>query len=161
MGLKLNSKLSVQIGQTTQWKCESATYPSIPPPPPNWVAMAMSNLLSLFMLFTPTCDTEVVHLQYQLLNLYFSFPINATLTFTTSVSSWPDVSFNSVLQLVQREDEVFYDVVAIVDPLTRDAQKLAPLLAVRTTLVTSKSLLFLKHVCAVIQLRDVCFRFLI
>uniref|UniRef100_A0A8C2ENJ1 UDP-glucose ceramide glucosyltransferase-like 1 n=1 Tax=Cyprinus carpio TaxID=7962 RepID=A0A8C2ENJ1_CYPCA len=40
----------------------------------------------------------------------------------------PNVSFNSVLQLAQREDEVFYDVVAIVDPLTRDAQKLAPLL---------------------------------
>lgn len=64
------------------------------------------------------------------------------------------MSFNSVLQLAQREDEVFYDVVAIVDPLTRDAQKLAPLLAVRTTLITSKSLLFLRHVCAVIQLRD-------
>ena len=62
------------------------------------------------------------------------------------------MSFNSVLQLAQREDEVFYDVVAIVDPLTRDAQKLAPLLAVCTTLVTSKSLLYLRHVCAVIQL---------
>lgn len=73
IGLKLNSKLSVQIGQTTQWKCESATYPNIPPPPPNWVAMAMSNLLSLFMLFTPTCDTEVILLQYRLQNLYFSF----------------------------------------------------------------------------------------
>lgn len=47
------------------------------------------------------------------------------------------MSFNSVLQLAQREDEVFYDVVAIVDPLTRDAQKLAPLLVVRTTLVIS------------------------
>uniref|UniRef100_A0A8B9KSK2 UDP-glucose glycoprotein glucosyltransferase 2 n=1 Tax=Astyanax mexicanus TaxID=7994 RepID=A0A8B9KSK2_ASTMX len=32
-----------------------------------------------------------------------------------------------VLHLAAREDEVFYDVVAIVDPLTRDAQKLAPL----------------------------------
>lgn len=64
------------------------------------------------------------------------------------------MSFNSVLQLAQREDEVFYDVVAIVDPLTRDAQKLAPLLAVCTTLVTSKSLLYLRHVCAVIQLSD-------
>lgn len=51
--------------------------------------------------------------------------------------------FYSVLQLAQREDEVFYDVVAIVDPLTRDAQKLAPLLVVRTTLFTSKCLLFL------------------
>lgn len=42
------------------------------------------------------------------------------------------VSSNSVLHLAQREDEVFYDVVAIVDPLSRDAQKLAPLLIVCT-----------------------------
>lgn len=37
----------------------------------------------------------------------------------------------SVLRLSPREDEVFFDVVATVDPLTRDAQKLAPLLIVR------------------------------
>lgn len=37
----------------------------------------------------------------------------------------------SVLHLSPREDEVFFDVVATVDPLTRDAQKLAPLLIVR------------------------------
>lgn len=37
----------------------------------------------------------------------------------------------SVLMLSPREDEVFFDVVATVDPLTRDAQKLAPLLIVR------------------------------
>lgn len=36
----------------------------------------------------------------------------------------------SVLHLSPREDEVFFDVVAIVDPLTREAQKLAPLLIV-------------------------------
>ena len=36
----------------------------------------------------------------------------------------------SVLHLAPREDEVFYDVVAVVDPLTREAQKLAPLLIV-------------------------------
>uniref|UniRef100_A0A671VVQ0 UDP-glucose ceramide glucosyltransferase-like 1 n=1 Tax=Sparus aurata TaxID=8175 RepID=A0A671VVQ0_SPAAU len=36
----------------------------------------------------------------------------------------------SVLNLSPRENEVFYDVVAIVDPLTREAQKMSPLLIV-------------------------------
>uniref|UniRef100_A0A672LE22 UDP-glucose ceramide glucosyltransferase-like 1 n=1 Tax=Sinocyclocheilus grahami TaxID=75366 RepID=A0A672LE22_SINGR len=53
------------------------------------------------------------------------------------------VSFNSVLQLAQREDEVFYDVVAIVDPLTRDAQKLAPLLVVLGQVVNMKVQVFM------------------
>lgn len=44
------------------------------------------------------------------------------------------VFFISVLQLSPREDEVFYDVVAIVDPLTREGQKLSPLLIVRLPL---------------------------
>uniref|UniRef100_A0A3P8U913 UDP-glucose ceramide glucosyltransferase-like 1 n=1 Tax=Amphiprion percula TaxID=161767 RepID=A0A3P8U913_AMPPE len=35
---------------------------------------------------------------------------------------------HSVLHLSPRENEVFYDVVAIVDPLTREAQKISPLL---------------------------------
>uniref|UniRef100_A0A671SV63 UDP-glucose:glycoprotein glucosyltransferase 2-like n=1 Tax=Sinocyclocheilus anshuiensis TaxID=1608454 RepID=A0A671SV63_9TELE len=55
----------------------------------------------------------------------------------------PNVSFNSVLQLAQREDEVFYDVVAIVDPLTRDAQKLAPLLVVLGQVVNMKVQVFM------------------
>uniref|UniRef100_A0A8C1FMA5 UDP-glucose ceramide glucosyltransferase-like 1 n=1 Tax=Cyprinus carpio carpio TaxID=630221 RepID=A0A8C1FMA5_CYPCA len=54
-----------------------------------------------------------------------------------------NVSFNSVLQLAQREDEVFYDVVAIVDPLTRDAQKLAPLLVVLGQVVNMKVQVFM------------------
>uniref|UniRef100_A0A674F4V3 UDP-glucose ceramide glucosyltransferase-like 1 n=1 Tax=Salmo trutta TaxID=8032 RepID=A0A674F4V3_SALTR len=37
---------------------------------------------------------------------------------------------HSVLHFAPREDEVFYDVVAIVDPVTRDAQKMSPLLIV-------------------------------
>ena len=36
----------------------------------------------------------------------------------------------SVLSLAPRENEVFYDVVAIVDPLTREAQKMSSLLIV-------------------------------
>lgn len=36
----------------------------------------------------------------------------------------------SVLQLSPRENELFYDVVAIVDPLTRAAQKMSTLLIV-------------------------------
>ncbi|KAI2660673.1 UDP-glucose:glycoprotein glucosyltransferase 2 [Labeo rohita] len=60
--------------------------------------------------------------------------VDALLTASPKGEARKDVKFlkdkHSVLQLAQREDEVFYDVVAIVDPLTRDAQKLAPLLAV-------------------------------
>lgn len=37
---------------------------------------------------------------------------------------------SSVLQLSPRENELFYDVVAIVDPLTRAAQKMSTLLIV-------------------------------
>lgn len=37
---------------------------------------------------------------------------------------------SSVLQLSPRENELFYDVVAIVDPLTRAAQKMSALLIV-------------------------------
>uniref|UniRef100_A0A8C1LCD1 UDP-glucose glycoprotein glucosyltransferase 2 n=1 Tax=Cyprinus carpio TaxID=7962 RepID=A0A8C1LCD1_CYPCA len=58
-------------------------------------------------------------------------------------SRYDYVSFNSVLQLAQREDEVFYDVVAIVDPLTRDAQKLAPLLVVLGQVVNMKVQVFM------------------
>uniref|UniRef100_A0A8C1XH55 UDP-glucose ceramide glucosyltransferase-like 1 n=1 Tax=Cyprinus carpio TaxID=7962 RepID=A0A8C1XH55_CYPCA len=58
--------------------------------------------------------------------------VDALLTSSPKGEARKDVKLlkdkHSVLQLAQREDEVFYDVVAIVDPLTRDAQKLAPLL---------------------------------
>uniref|UniRef100_A0A8C2EJX0 UDP-glucose ceramide glucosyltransferase-like 1 n=1 Tax=Cyprinus carpio TaxID=7962 RepID=A0A8C2EJX0_CYPCA len=54
-----------------------------------------------------------------------------------------DFFFFFVLQLAQREDEVFYDVVAIVDPLTRDAQKLAPLLVVLGQVVNMKVQVFM------------------
>uniref|UniRef100_A0A8C1QRI2 UDP-glucose glycoprotein glucosyltransferase 2 n=1 Tax=Cyprinus carpio TaxID=7962 RepID=A0A8C1QRI2_CYPCA len=53
--------------------------------------------------------------------------VDALLTASPKGEARKDVKFlkdkHSVLQLAQREDEVFYDVVAIVDPLTRDAQK--------------------------------------
>lgn len=41
----------------------------------------------------------------------------------------------SVLHLSPRENEVVYDVVAIVDPLTREAQKMSPLLIVSCILL--------------------------
>ncbi|KAA0715726.1 UDP-glucose:glycoprotein glucosyltransferase 2 [Triplophysa tibetana] len=50
---------------------------------------------------------------------------------------------HSVLHLAQREDEVFYDVIAIVDPLSRDAQKLAPLLIVLGQVVNMKVQVFM------------------
>ncbi|XP_077436156.1 UDP-glucose:glycoprotein glucosyltransferase 2 isoform X1 [Vanacampus margaritifer] len=57
-----------------------------------------------------------------------------------------DVSFlkenHSVLQLSARENEVFYDVVAIVDPLTRAAQKMSPLLIVLSQVVNLRLRLF-------------------
>lgn len=43
---------------------------------------------------------------------------------------------HSVLQLSPRENEAFYDVVAIVDPLTREAQKMSALLIVSCALVS-------------------------
>ncbi|KAM9802668.1 UDP-glucose:glycoprotein glucosyltransferase 2 isoform 1-T1 [Syngnathus typhle] len=57
-----------------------------------------------------------------------------------------DVNFlkesHSVLQLSPRENEVFYDVVAIVDPLTRAAQKMSPLLIVLSQVVNLRLRLF-------------------
>uniref|UniRef100_A0A671PFG3 UDP-glucose:glycoprotein glucosyltransferase 2-like n=1 Tax=Sinocyclocheilus anshuiensis TaxID=1608454 RepID=A0A671PFG3_9TELE len=70
--------------------------------------------------------------------LYFKKIIN---TFTPIHFSRPSLCF--ILQLAQREDEVFYDVVAIVDPLTRDAQKLAPLLVVLGQVVNMKVQVFM------------------
>uniref|UniRef100_A0AAR2JMD2 UDP-glucose ceramide glucosyltransferase-like 1 n=1 Tax=Pygocentrus nattereri TaxID=42514 RepID=A0AAR2JMD2_PYGNA len=49
----------------------------------------------------------------------------------------------SVLHLAPREDEVFYDVVAVVDPLTREAQKLAPLLIVLGQVVNMRLQVFM------------------
>ncbi|XP_061648088.1 UDP-glucose:glycoprotein glucosyltransferase 2 isoform X4 [Phyllopteryx taeniolatus] len=58
-----------------------------------------------------------------------------------------DVQFlkesHSVLQLSPRENEVFYDVVAIVDPLTRAAQKMSPLLIVLSQVVNLRLRLFM------------------
>ncbi|XP_061549023.1 UDP-glucose:glycoprotein glucosyltransferase 2 isoform X5 [Phycodurus eques] len=50
---------------------------------------------------------------------------------------------HSVLQLSPRENEVFYDVVAIVDPLTRAAQKMSPLLIVLSQVVNLRLRLFM------------------
>ncbi|XP_019910403.2 UDP-glucose:glycoprotein glucosyltransferase 2 isoform X3 [Esox lucius] len=50
---------------------------------------------------------------------------------------------HSVLNFAPREKEVFYDVVAIVDPLTRDAQKMSSLLIVLTQVVNVKLQVFM------------------
>lgn len=50
---------------------------------------------------------------------------------------WHSVLLLSVLHLSPRENEVFYDVVAVVDPLTREAQKMSPLLIVSWILLLS------------------------
>ncbi|KAM4558824.1 UDP-glucose:glycoprotein glucosyltransferase 2 isoform 2-T2 [Odontesthes bonariensis] len=49
---------------------------------------------------------------------------------------------HSVLHLSPRENEVFYDVVAIVDPLTREAQKISQLLIVLSQVVNVRLQLF-------------------
>ncbi|XP_042619727.1 UDP-glucose:glycoprotein glucosyltransferase 2-like isoform X2 [Cyprinus carpio] len=73
--------------------------------------------------------------------------VDALLTSSPKGEARKDVKLlkdkHSVLQLAQREDEVFYDVVAIVDPLTRDAQKLAPLLVVLGQVVNMKVQVFM------------------
>lgn len=54
--------------------------------------------------------------------------------FFENIPQWKSERWNSllsVLQLSPRENEVFYDVVAIIDPLTREAQKISSLLIVR------------------------------
>lgn len=54
--------------------------------------------------------------------------------FFENIPQWKSEHWNSllsVLQLSPRENEVFYDVVAIIDPLTREAQKISSLLIVR------------------------------
>lgn len=60
--------------------------------------------------------------------------VDALLTAAPKGEVRRDVDFlrdsHSVLRLSPRENEVFYDVVAIVDPLTRQAQKMSPLLIV-------------------------------
>lgn len=49
-----------------------------------------------------------------------------------SESNTTSVSVYSAMKIRPKEQEVYFDVVAIVDPVTRDAQKLAPLLLVST-----------------------------
>uniref|UniRef100_A0A7N8X2Y1 UDP-glucose ceramide glucosyltransferase-like 1 n=1 Tax=Mastacembelus armatus TaxID=205130 RepID=A0A7N8X2Y1_9TELE len=49
----------------------------------------------------------------------------------------------SVLRLSPRENEVFYDVVAIVDPLTREAQKMSTLLIVLSQVVNVRLQVFM------------------
>uniref|UniRef100_A0A8C7U156 UDP-glucose ceramide glucosyltransferase-like 1 n=1 Tax=Oncorhynchus mykiss TaxID=8022 RepID=A0A8C7U156_ONCMY len=58
-----------------------------------------------------------------------------------SFSVWTHCLY--VLHFAPREDEVFYDVVAIVDPVTRDAQKMSPLLIVLSQVVNVKLQVFM------------------
>ncbi|XP_072542692.1 UDP-glucose:glycoprotein glucosyltransferase 2 isoform X2 [Salminus brasiliensis] len=73
--------------------------------------------------------------------------VDALLSAAPKGEARKDIKFmkdkHSVLHLAPREDEVFYDVVAIVDPLTREAQKLAPLLSVLGQVVNMRVQVFM------------------
>ncbi|KAL4635767.1 UDP-glucose:glycoprotein glucosyltransferase 2 [Arapaima gigas] len=73
--------------------------------------------------------------------------VHALLTAAPKVESRREVKFSkdklSVLHLSPRPDEVFYDVVAIVDPLTREAQKMSSLLIVLSQVINMKLQVFM------------------
>ncbi|XP_070770594.1 UDP-glucose:glycoprotein glucosyltransferase 2 [Enoplosus armatus] len=73
--------------------------------------------------------------------------VDALLTAAPKGEVRRDVHFikdsHSVLRLSPREKEVFYDVVAIVDPLTRQAQKMSPLLIVLGQVVNVRLQVFM------------------
>ncbi|XP_047456701.1 UDP-glucose:glycoprotein glucosyltransferase 2 isoform X2 [Mugil cephalus] len=73
--------------------------------------------------------------------------VDALLTAAPKGEMRRDVHFikdsHSVLRLSPRENEVFYDVVAIVDPLTREAQKISPLLIVLSQVVNVRLQVFM------------------
>ncbi|XP_029112677.1 UDP-glucose:glycoprotein glucosyltransferase 2 isoform X2 [Scleropages formosus] len=72
---------------------------------------------------------------------------HALLTAAPRVESRREVKFPkdklSVLHLSPRPDEVFYDVVAVVDPLTREAQKMSSLLIVLSQVINMKLQVFM------------------
>ncbi|GAA6231484.1 UDP-glucose:glycoprotein glucosyltransferase 2-like isoform X2 [Lates japonicus] len=73
--------------------------------------------------------------------------VDALLTAAPKGEVRRDVHFikdnHSVLHLSPRENEVFYDVVAIVDPLTREAQKMSSLLIVLSQVVNVRLQVFM------------------
>uniref|UniRef100_A0A668AYB2 UDP-glucose ceramide glucosyltransferase-like 1 n=1 Tax=Myripristis murdjan TaxID=586833 RepID=A0A668AYB2_9TELE len=73
--------------------------------------------------------------------------VDALLTAAPKGEARRDVHFikdsHSVLHFSPRENEVFYDVVAIVDPLTREAQKMSSLLIVLSQVVNLKLQVFM------------------
>uniref|UniRef100_A0A7N6BS09 UDP-glucose ceramide glucosyltransferase-like 1 n=1 Tax=Anabas testudineus TaxID=64144 RepID=A0A7N6BS09_ANATE len=73
--------------------------------------------------------------------------VDALLTAAPKGEVRRDVHFikdsHSVLHLAPRENEVFYDVVAIVDPLTREAQKMSSLLIVLSQVVNVRLQVFM------------------
>uniref|UniRef100_A0A8C3XW60 UDP-glucose ceramide glucosyltransferase-like 1 n=1 Tax=Chelydra serpentina TaxID=8475 RepID=A0A8C3XW60_CHESE len=54
-----------------------------------------------------------------------------------------NIFFNSIVKIDPQQNEPFYDVIAIVDPLTREAQKMAHLLIVLGDIVNMKLRLFM------------------
>ncbi|XP_028248820.1 UDP-glucose:glycoprotein glucosyltransferase 2 isoform X2 [Parambassis ranga] len=77
----------------------------------------------------------------------FVMKVDALLTAAPKGEVRRDVHFvkdnHSVLHLSPRENEVFYDVVAIVDPLTREAQKISSLLNVLSQVVNVRLQVFM------------------
>nr|XP_061799479.1 UDP-glucose:glycoprotein glucosyltransferase 2-like [Nerophis lumbriciformis] len=101
---------------------------------------------------TRSSSAEKVKAQVKLMGMKPKHASNLIMTVDALLTSAPkgevrrEVNFlkhsHSVLQLSPRENEVFYDVVAIVDPLTRAAQKMAPLLIVLSQVVNLRLRLF-------------------
>uniref|UniRef100_A0A8C2X5R1 UDP-glucose ceramide glucosyltransferase-like 1 n=1 Tax=Cyclopterus lumpus TaxID=8103 RepID=A0A8C2X5R1_CYCLU len=66
---------------------------------------------------------------------YFIYPRRSSkVVFTSLYCCFADFN-GSAVKIRPKEGDVYFDVVAVVDPVTRDAQKLAPLLLVLTQLV--------------------------
>ncbi|XP_003928254.3 UDP-glucose:glycoprotein glucosyltransferase 2 isoform X2 [Saimiri boliviensis] len=73
--------------------------------------------------------------------------VDALMSFLPKHASRYDVAFlkenHSVIKLNPQENDTFFDVIAIVDPLTREAQKMAQLLLVLRKIINMKIKLFM------------------
>uniref|UniRef100_A0A2K5F4S6 UDP-glucose ceramide glucosyltransferase-like 1 n=3 Tax=Aotus nancymaae TaxID=37293 RepID=A0A2K5F4S6_AOTNA len=73
--------------------------------------------------------------------------VDALMSFLPNHASRYDVTFlkenHSVIKMNPQENDTFFDVIAIVDPLTREAQKMAQLLVVLCKIINMKIKLFM------------------
>uniref|UniRef100_A0A8C5IB15 UDP-glucose ceramide glucosyltransferase-like 1 n=1 Tax=Gouania willdenowi TaxID=441366 RepID=A0A8C5IB15_GOUWI len=96
---------------------------------------------------TLTVQLDILHYVFFLSASELVMKIDALLSAAHKEEVRRDVHFaketHSVLRLSPRENEVFYDVVAIVDPLTREAQKISSLLIVLSQVVNVRLQVFM------------------